>query len=295
VLGDSFAEAFQVPLENTFWSVLERKLRECRALSGRDVEVMNFGVSGFGTTQELLTYREYARKYEPDFVLLAFFPGNDLRDNLRSLSESAGPSALVKPFYRVSNGELILDNSFLNQRPLSKRFPGWFEQLRVVQLTDVVVNWTKYRSLSSVDNRALVSPPDTEYAKAWTVTETVLKQLNQEVQSDGAHLIVLTVSTSQQVDPDPARSAEWARAAGVLDLFYPDKRLYYLSRAAGFQMVPLAPAMAQVAQETGRYLHGFWGQSLGGGHWNHNGHLVAGEILAHELCGRLETVESSHQ
>src|SRR3981081_3628890 len=29
VVGDSFAEAFQVPIEKTFWSLMERKLQEC--------------------------------------------------------------------------------------------------------------------------------------------------------------------------------------------------------------------------------------------------------------------------
>src|SRR6266550_6543920 len=51
VLGDSYAEAFSVAEENTFWSVMERKLQECDAFQGKQVEVINFGVSGYGTGQ----------------------------------------------------------------------------------------------------------------------------------------------------------------------------------------------------------------------------------------------------
>ena len=58
VLGDSFAEAMHVPMEQTFWSLLERKLEECHAFPGKHVEVLNFGVSGYGTAQELMTLRK---------------------------------------------------------------------------------------------------------------------------------------------------------------------------------------------------------------------------------------------
>ena len=34
VLGDSFAEAFQVPMENAFWAVMEDRLSECAAPAG---------------------------------------------------------------------------------------------------------------------------------------------------------------------------------------------------------------------------------------------------------------------
>ena len=51
VLGDSFSEAMHVPMEQTFWSLLERKLQECNAFPGKRVEVINFGVLGYGTAQ----------------------------------------------------------------------------------------------------------------------------------------------------------------------------------------------------------------------------------------------------
>src|SRR5918912_279301 len=57
VVGDSYAEAFQVEQDKAFWSVMEKRLQECPALAGRRVEVINFGVSGYGPTQELLTLR----------------------------------------------------------------------------------------------------------------------------------------------------------------------------------------------------------------------------------------------
>jgi hypothetical protein len=46
VLGDSYAEALQVPTDKAFWAVLERDLSRCAPLGGRTVEVLNFSVSG---------------------------------------------------------------------------------------------------------------------------------------------------------------------------------------------------------------------------------------------------------
>ena len=43
VLGDFYAEALQVEMENAFWSVMDRELEKCEALQGRKIEVVNFG------------------------------------------------------------------------------------------------------------------------------------------------------------------------------------------------------------------------------------------------------------
>src|ERR1044072_8242469 len=85
VVGDSYAEAFQVAQEKAFWAVMERRLQDCPALGGRRVEVINFGVSGYGTAQELITLREKVWEYSPDVVLLAVTTNNDVLDNSRAL------------------------------------------------------------------------------------------------------------------------------------------------------------------------------------------------------------------
>src|SRR5882762_7543677 len=41
MLGDSFTEAMHVPMEQTFWSLLERKLQECNVSPGKRVEIIN--------------------------------------------------------------------------------------------------------------------------------------------------------------------------------------------------------------------------------------------------------------
>src|ERR1041385_914188 len=65
VLGDSYAAAFQVPMENAFWAIAEREVAEC---PHRPIEVLNFGLSGYGTAQQLLTLRHRGWEYPPDYL-----------------------------------------------------------------------------------------------------------------------------------------------------------------------------------------------------------------------------------
>src|ERR1039457_3727344 len=103
VLGDSMTEAMQVPRERNFSSILENRLRGCRQLGGKTPETLNFGVSGYGTAQELIMLRTRVWKYHPDMVLLAVFPGNDIRNNRASLNRDP-----FCPYYSHQDGRLTL-------------------------------------------------------------------------------------------------------------------------------------------------------------------------------------------
>ena len=56
-----------------------------RQQKNSSIEVINFGVSEYGTTQ-YLTLKNHVWKYNPDLILLAFYSGNDISDNLKILS-----------------------------------------------------------------------------------------------------------------------------------------------------------------------------------------------------------------
>jgi len=135
VLGDSYTEAFQVPFEESFCAVLEQKLRECPSLSGQNVEVINFGVSGYGTAQELITLRDHVWQYSPDIVLLALTTNNDISDNLRALKKTD-----EIPYFVWRDGKLSEDDSFRQTKTFIwrnsalNRFGGWFrDHLRLIQ------------------------------------------------------------------------------------------------------------------------------------------------------------------
>jgi hypothetical protein len=119
ILGDSLAEAFQVPLEKAFWSVMERKLQECPQTEKRKVEILNFGISTFSTARELILLQKRVWQYSPDLIVLLVTTGNDIRDNSPTLNNYAG---LPLPYFVFRDGKLVLDDSLLAARNHSFTF-----------------------------------------------------------------------------------------------------------------------------------------------------------------------------
>ena len=120
LLGDSFSEAMHVPMEETYWSLMERRLKECPEFAGKDVEVINFGVSGYGTAQELITLRRRAWDYQPDMVILAMTTFNDITDNSPALKKTE-----EIPYFVYRDGQLVLDDSFLTSPTYRRLNSGW--------------------------------------------------------------------------------------------------------------------------------------------------------------------------
>src|SRR5262249_36956349 len=111
VVGDSFTEAPHVAYEQTFGAVAQRALSECPVLRGKRAQVMNFGIDGYATAQELVTLRRHVWQYSPDLVVLAFFSGNDLRNNSVALEGDK-----CRPFYVYDGDRLVLGGPFERSR-----------------------------------------------------------------------------------------------------------------------------------------------------------------------------------
>lgn len=317
VLGDSFAEAVQVPIGQTFWRVMEGALRACnsKASTGEDasatapseVEVLNFGVSGYSTAQSLLTLRHQAVQYQPDIVLLAFFQGNDLTENSPALDDDD-----LRPYFVYENDRLVLDDSYLRSPAYALR-DAWYGRLAFSLLgysrslqaldrsKDLISIWlnpgeakhaddsapapAEHRATEpGVDTRLYSKPQDPDWADAWRVTEGIIQQLHQEVRAAGARFVLVTLSTGAQVHPDPGFREQFQQRTGATNLFYPEERLRALSERAGFDVINLAPELALYAMLNRVWLHGFENSRPGVGHWNALGHNLAGQAIAERLC-----------
>lgn len=304
LLGDSQAEALQVDFADTFGEVLERRLAECPALAagaapGSDaverVEVLNFGVSGYGTAQALLTLRHAAAAFEPDLVLLAVYTGNDVRNNLEEIERDPG-----RPYFRLADdGELVLDDSFRDSPGFRRRDSSAgrvayaaLDRSRLAQAAKAFWSARRDRRAAAeaearateqsndaeqsddaersddaeplaelgLDN-AVYRPPGEDagdpWRRAWEVTEALILALDREAAARGAELAVVTLSNGIQVHPDAATRQRFAGRLGVDDLTYPDRRLTAFARGHGIPALPLVFPLRRLAEEQGLPLHGF--------------------------------------
>ena len=285
VLGDSFSEALQVNEPITWAQQLQARLQasaDCplRKGLGDGVEVLNFGVGGYGTGQQLLTWRHQASAYRPRLVLLLLYPGNDFTDN--------EPTARAdRPVFRLTaDGRLEEDQSF--RRTLSYRWrtslpgrlvDGLMNHSRVLQLLNETKNrLAALRRMQGRPTDATSRIPLTPAASdsAWAVTKALLSQLDREVRASGARLVVVSASSPDQLWPKRQERPE--------DPFSQERRLGALLQAAAIPYLPLAPQLQSRADPYGQLLHGFPGQEPGQGHWNATGHRLAAEAIANWLC-----------
>jgi hypothetical protein len=323
VIGDSYCEALSVAPEEAFWSVMARKLDECDAFPGKQVEVINFGVSGYGTTEELLTLREKVWKYSPDLVLLAITTNNDITDNSRVLKRTDDV-----PYFVYQGSQLALDDSFKNSRGFrfSNSFIGrsgtWLRaHSRLVQAITqghhafkiLLASWRAKKTSTApqgppvaagetgkpaektdlfaraeelgADNLVYLEPNNPVWNDAWRVTEALIVQMRNEVTKGGAKFVVVTLSNPPQVLPDAKWREGFKSRFGISDLFYPDNRIKTLGAREGIQVITLAPELQRLADQSKQFFHGF-DKNIGNGHWNATGNRVAGELIAKEMCER---------
>ena len=301
VVGDSFTEAMHVPYNQTFCAVIERNLASC-PLGSRRAQVLDFGVSGYGTGQELLTLRQQAWRYAPDLVILAFFAGNDVSDNSAALdSESWLNGEKCRPHYAVRNGVLVEDDQFREQAAARWWCRSVFALNRIAIMDYVgepavmlhrMAGGSKPTAQTAghepgLDDEIYRPPPDARWRDAWTVTEDLITAMSRDVKAHGTRLVVVTLSTPIQVYPDSAYREAYLRSVGGTDLFYPEHRLDALGAREGFVVLNLAPPLQAYADQHHSFLHGFPNTRVGTGHWNELGHRLAGELIAQRLCSLL--------
>lgn len=116
LFGDSYTIGYELPLADTFAKRLEGLLNRPH----RRVEVLNFGVSGFGTAESLRTYEAFGRRFHPDVVLMQW-QVTDYDDNSRA------------QLYRLEGDRLVSGKA--------SYLPG-------VAIQDRLMSWTLYRLLA---------------------------------------------------------------------------------------------------------------------------------------------------
>ncbi|MEM8641923.1 MAG: SGNH/GDSL hydrolase family protein [Cyanobacteria bacterium P01_G01_bin.54] len=330
VLGDSYSEALQVTIDKTYWSVLQEELNEdCASLSqqGYQAEIVNFGVSGYGTAQQLLTLQNHVWRYDPDIVLLAFLPTNDIHDNSKDVGYTYRARLYNVPYFVYNeDGELVLDGDgkIEEGKALRLRIHAlWPTKLaihtinnsRILQLLYVFrLRLSSY--LASVfkpqqvaeDNSQAVQRPvglpdevDLEYpapvysppaspdwVEAWQITEDLLAQAIQDTHDNDAQFFLTVLTNPEAVNPDLSIREGVLKSYQAENFDYPGDRLESFAKKQDVDgFISLQKPFQAHTVKNPLCLHGFKNGVECSGHWNEMGHRLAGELVATEMCSVL--------
>jgi lysophospholipase L1-like esterase len=257
VLGDSMVFGLGVTIEETFTRFLEEALQ--RRL-GCPVEVVNGGVPGYGTLQELALFERTASTIRPDLVLVAVTVLNDFADDLKFSARQRRPAS--------RNGE---DHNGHRTLSIFSRARRW---LRSHSQLYLLVR--HYRAGVSAEKMMALHArvPSRDVDRELELTQDTLRRFAQAVQRTGAGFGVIIIPAHKQVSPtlwDETLSRHHLLAqAYTAD--QPDARLVNFARQAGIPVLDLLPVL-RAHERQPLYYHG------DSEHWQAAGHaLVAGAI-----------------
>ena len=316
VLGDSFIEAQQVAEQATACELIQRKLTRLLPVFARGryrglkrVEVMNFGIDGYGTAQEYFTLTEDVWQFSPDIVVLAFFPGNDVRNNSAVIEGDK-----CRPFFVLHHNDVMLGGPLKDSRLFHLRCFLRFESYRS-QLLNVLGEARSalrgmhlrhhlstdsgpplYRPVASItpglkepgiNDLIYRLPINEDWRNAWNVSEDEISMIEEDVRAHHAMFLLVIIGTGIQVAPSPAFQAGYLRTVGGTDLLYPSHRLTAFGAQKGFSVLDLVTPMKGYAQERHVYFHGFPNTAMGTGHWNELGNRFAAWLIANRLAAMM--------
>jgi hypothetical protein len=274
VLGDSFMEAVQVDFEQSLPSLIETKLAE---RTGRAIEVINAGVSGWGTDDELTYLERYGLAFSPDLVLIAMTLHNDLSDNLdleyhdfRDGRIVERPrvefSALGWPLIRVR--EYIANHMHLY---------SVYSRLKTVRRSQVGAQALNSHLISLIRRE-----PDHWKTDGWEMTRQLLDRTRDVARAAGAQTAVFLIPLFIQASPERLESflSSQGLSPSDIELDQPQRVMAEWGARAAVEVIDLAPDFRSAyAKGDSLYL-------VDDGHWNRAGHALAAEIVARELVRR---------
>ncbi len=268
IFGDSMMAAMQVDFENSTHRLLEKKLKE----RNQNVEVYNFGVSGFGTVQYLLLLKKYGPIYKPDITIFVFTL-NDLRDiNIKLYSTKCWP------FFELENSTLkLIKSSCPKKHPIltsilkKSRFLSWAKS----KISNVINQ--RRLELKSVHPAYAFQKGNPDFEKSFLVNERIIMEAKKISDEAGSKFIYVTGANVEQVNLSKFNEfleSEQGLKEKEWDLEQPDTRIHAFCQRENLSCLHLLPVFREQFNSTGKPLH--FNFDI---HWNEEGHKIAVEEI----------------
>jgi hypothetical protein len=224
--GDSFTEGRQVPLEETFSSIIEHELNA--RIPHTPIECIAIGMMGYSTLQAYLEYTRWADSLSLDHAVYVFCE-NDIGDNIPELKRCD-----AIPFPILSGDALSVDFSFRERKRHKTRFPhrSWQylkshslvfstleSRLKLLYYRGVKVRVTR-EEMEMAERAPENEPPevnaipstwpDSLRNHAMIVAERIIAKWHLEVTSDGRRFTIIYIPRSSELDKPLEDQDSWA-------------------------------------------------------------------------------------
>ena len=302
VLGDSFSFAQGVPFEQSFPYLLEQKLNSNPSIPEK-IEIINLGMWGFGTDREYLTLKYIGLKYHPDLVILAFYTGNDVRNNYAEFEnryshvyQDENISLNMRPFFIINETGELKELPFQPQITYDERSSIISNILRKFlrkfrspyYLRSKIENFRQQKvskgyKVNNVPIGYYVYASDypADWQEAWNITRALILKVDKESNENGAQFILVSLTNPEQVHSEywsecletypEMKNMEW-------DLEKPEKILMDFSAENNITYLQLSPLFKEYVNRTNEKVHGHYDR-----HWNANGQRLAAELMYDKL------------
>jgi hypothetical protein len=187
--------------------------------------VLNFAIEGAGTWDQLQLFHLRARHFQPDYVVLGFFWGNDVWNN-EALLHKHRPNPLAD--------EYPAPTVFSDLRVAHRRFSRWlwnntyaYQFIRRLQTrAEAIASYKDAVERAKQDHRSPAAQRETAYDPAfawnstgWDLTRQLILKLKAESEAAGAKLVVFQIPMLDQLElprPLPYRELrEFLAANGI--------------------------------------------------------------------------------
>jgi lysophospholipase L1-like esterase len=266
VLGDSFAYGVGVEDDQTFSARLE-------ALEPA-LEVINGGVNGYGTAQELLMLRDEGQRFRPDIVITAFFwndLGNNNRKDVARFTLDRGQLRYPEPAPARTAEQSAEEEAAVAQAEERRAWLRWSYTYRFASdRGKLLAFWLKDLVGIPLEESDFTSAAERE--QAWQLEGALLAEMQRVTRESGARLLLLVIPEQSQVQPD-------VQVTGLdPEEYQVQERLREIAGREQIPMLDALPALRAAYESRGEPLY-----YLRDRHLRANGHEIVAAALAAEL------------
>ena len=250
VMGDSYIEGFQLFSRHHFVNIMKDRIEED---SECNVEILNFGRSGFNINDNYCEYNTEVKKYSPDLTF-CFVSDEDFY-KLRS--------SRTRPFVEKENNQLKINYDYLESTSFKKIIKTRFvrNKFYLLSLLKRAAAVPKTQSLSKI-----------LFDKLYTVEEKPVKRITPE-HTDPFILEILSSLNDQNVI-----IVATDNLSEEYETYLKENHIPYLR-------------LKDVLGEDNEKNH-YWKATNKYGHWNHYAHRMIGRYLSDVVSDYLQSKSS---